>query len=60
VWLGSEPEKGQNALRASNSESLISAQGFKYYIEAEDPDVIVLTETKVVYTFCVLDALLNA
>ncbi|KAL4077119.1 Endonuclease/exonuclease/phosphatase [Scleroderma yunnanense] len=25
----------------------ISLQGFKYYIEAEDPDILVLTETKV-------------
>lgn len=22
-------------------------QGFKYYVEAEDPDILVLTETKV-------------
>jgi AP endonuclease-1 len=22
-------------------------QGFKYYVEAEDPDILILTETKV-------------
>jgi len=27
--------------------TLKSIQGFKYYIEAEDPDILVLTETKV-------------
>jgi len=24
-----------------------ATQGFKYYVEAEDPDILILTETKV-------------
>jgi hypothetical protein len=25
----------------------VVTQGFKYYVEAEDPDILILTETKV-------------
>ena len=28
-------------------------QGFKYYVEAEDPDVLILTETKVSRVPCI-------
>ncbi len=26
---------------------MVVIQGFKYYVEAEDPDILILTETKV-------------
>lgn len=31
-----------------------ATQGFKYYVEAEDPDILILTETKVGTTTCIL------
>ncbi len=30
-----------------NTDGLVVIQGFKYYVEAEDADILVLTETKV-------------
>lgn len=30
---------------------MTTLQGFKNYIEAEDPDILVLNETKVRYTY---------
>jgi AP endonuclease 1 len=31
----------------AHQEYLSTIQGFKYYVEAEDPDILILTETKV-------------
>jgi hypothetical protein len=45
------PPKASNTLRFStwNIAGLAASQkkGFKYYVQAEDPDILVLTETKV-------------
>ncbi|PIL23983.1 hypothetical protein GSI_13734 [Ganoderma sinense ZZ0214-1] len=45
------PEKGEDAVRVAawNICGLAAAQkkGFKYYVEAEDADILILTETKV-------------
>lgn len=45
LWTGGEPKESASAIRRIGLVSFL--KGFKFYVEAEDPDVLVLTETKV-------------
>ena len=48
MWLGSEPKEGREFfLQVYFLRSNLLHKGFKHYVEAEDPDVLVLTEIKV-------------
>lgn len=46
LWIGRELKKGKSSRRTRFVHADV-AKGFQYYVEAEDADVLVLTETKV-------------
>ena len=45
LWFRCQLEKGLSALPLFSSTH--SSQGFRQYVEAEDPDILLITETKV-------------
>lgn len=49
LWTGGKFEEGARQARVfvSPTSQSLALQGFKYYVEAEDADILILTETKV-------------